>query len=247
MVELDASLHERAEQLYRAAEQRSPREFDVGEALACLRDSQARLTAYGAALAEREAALTHLREECNSLMEALNSKDQLIASIESSYAVQVQRIQEQTETQLRQLQREHADLCAHHEQLQAELVLERSRAFEQDLHVRAMQVESGELQRALDTLRRENTELRDEIECYRDLRTGSLIINKIYARATNTVTQRDPALYYLLTSKFRNQFLRYFTPDDLGVMMRTSRKLYFLIRANRTLVSHVVWCRTRDL
>ena len=54
-------------------------------------------------------------------------------------------------------------------------------------------------------------------------------------------------MFYLFTGKFRNQVVSYFTSQELLNLMLTSRKLYFLIRNNRTLVQHVVSCKTHNL
>jgi hypothetical protein len=89
--------------------------------------------------------------------------------------------------------------------------------------------------------------LRQELDIFKDTRTGSLIINNIYEKVVGPPKTKEPPLYYLFTGKFRNQFLRFFAPDDLLQLMLTSRKFYFLVRNNRMLIQHVVTCRTHTL
>lgn len=92
--------------------------------------------------------------------------------------------------------------------------------------------------------------MQDDLDVIKDIRTGSLIINKVFARVTSTaepshMVQKE--LCYMFTSKFRNQMVRYFSPEDLLQLMCVDRKMYFVIRTNRTLISHIVGCRVRGV
>lgn len=53
-------------------------------------------------------------------------------------------------------------------------------------------------------------------------------------------------IYYLFTCKWRNEMVKFFDCRDLVNLMRTDKRMYFLIRNSRVVIQHIVSCKSME-
>ncbi|KAM3134171.1 hypothetical protein pb186bvf_013689 [Paramecium bursaria] len=186
-----------------------------------------------------------LKNEVQSQINVINQKEAIINNIERNFGDQIQNIRSQFQDQISEQQNLIDQLTK--ENIKLKDKADRLEIINRDYCDRIIDFEN-KLHIAQSSLHLEvdnNKQYITQIETLKDIRCGSLIIKNQY-REFNIIHQENK-LYDWLLNKHKNLLFQYLDVQDINSLMLTSKFCYFIILSNRSIIGHIVKCRTKQL